>query len=170
MTRDDALRPLLDDAQAERYSRQIILPDVGARGQARLCAAKAAVIGDGPGASAARAYLRAAGVEVLDPPYPTQVDCVVVTDAGIVRERGHLPPSAPDAPVSWFALLGTTLTSGRTTAGRALAAFASVEHRPTTDAAIATALERMGGAQAAACAVAALLGWGGATETEAIEF
>jgi len=43
---------MLTDAQIERYGRQIILPEVGGRGQERLLAARVAVAGAGPAATA----------------------------------------------------------------------------------------------------------------------
>ena len=52
----------LDDRQIERYSRQIILGEVGADGQARLLAASVGVLGDGAAAERVVAYLAAAGV------------------------------------------------------------------------------------------------------------
>jgi hypothetical protein len=55
---------MLDDARVERYSRQILLPEVGGRGQERLCASHVSVAGDGPAAEMAAALLAAAGVGV----------------------------------------------------------------------------------------------------------
>jgi len=45
-----------------RYARQIALPEVGPEGQARICAARVAVIGTDLAAETAALYLRAAGV------------------------------------------------------------------------------------------------------------
>lgn len=56
----------LTDAQIERYSRQIILPQVGGRGQQRLLASTVSLIGQGPLAETAAAYLAAAGVGTLE--------------------------------------------------------------------------------------------------------
>lgn len=56
----------LTDAQVERYSRQIILPEVGGRGQARLFAARVRVVGTGAAAQAAATLLGRAGVGALD--------------------------------------------------------------------------------------------------------
>jgi adenylyltransferase/sulfurtransferase len=56
----------LTDAQAERYSRQIILPEVGGAGQKRLLGGRVAVVGAGGLGSPVIAYLAAAGVGTLD--------------------------------------------------------------------------------------------------------
>ena len=51
-----------------RYARQIALPEVGPDGQARICAARVAVVGRDRAAETAALYLRAAGVgRVLEP-------------------------------------------------------------------------------------------------------
>jgi hypothetical protein len=53
---------MLTDSQIERYSRQIVLPEVGGRGQERLLAARAAIVGRGEAVLFCAAYLAAAGV------------------------------------------------------------------------------------------------------------
>jgi hypothetical protein len=50
-----------------RYARQIALPEVGPDGQARICAARVAVIGADLAAGTAALYLRAAGVGSVSP-------------------------------------------------------------------------------------------------------
>lgn len=52
----------LDDEQIERYSRQIVLAEVGAEGQVRLGESRVAVVGNGVAAERVVAYLAAAGV------------------------------------------------------------------------------------------------------------
>src|SRR5262245_11445351 len=55
-------RTMLTDSQIERYSRQIVLPEVGSRGQERLLAASAEIGGGGSAAIFCAAHLEAAGV------------------------------------------------------------------------------------------------------------
>ena len=55
----------LSDAQIERYSRQIVLPEIGGRGQQRLLAATVAIAGCGPLAATAARYLVGAGIGQL---------------------------------------------------------------------------------------------------------
>jgi hypothetical protein len=52
---------------AARYARQIMLAEVGAAGQARICAASAAVAGDGLAHAVAERYARRAGFAAVAP-------------------------------------------------------------------------------------------------------
>lgn len=53
---------MLSDLQVERYSRQILIPEIAGRGQQRLLASRVAIVGDDPLVPLAGAYLAAAGV------------------------------------------------------------------------------------------------------------
>ncbi|WP_394822397.1 molybdopterin-synthase adenylyltransferase MoeB [Pendulispora albinea] len=57
--------PQLTDAQRDRYSRHILLPEVGEVGQARLLQSKVLLLGAGGLGSPAALYLAAAGVGTL---------------------------------------------------------------------------------------------------------
>jgi len=56
---------MLRDDQIERYSRQIILPNVGGKGQEKLLAAKVLIIGAGGLGSPAALYLASAGIGTI---------------------------------------------------------------------------------------------------------
>jgi len=58
----DGLQLPFSEASIRRYSRQILLREVGGAGQKRLLAATVAVTGDGPAARVCALYLAAAGV------------------------------------------------------------------------------------------------------------
>src|SRR5213595_1884695 len=53
------------DSQIERYSRHIILPEVGGKGQKKLARAKILIIGAGGLGSPAALYLAAAGIGTI---------------------------------------------------------------------------------------------------------
>src|SRR5215217_380388 len=57
--------PQLTDAQRDRYSRHLLLPEVGEAGQAKLLASKILLLGAGGLGSPAALYLAAAGVGTL---------------------------------------------------------------------------------------------------------
>ena len=74
----------LTDAQRERYSRHILLPEVGEAGQARLLQSKVLLLGAGGLGSPAALYLAAAGVGTLG-----LVDADVVDASNLQRQIIH---------------------------------------------------------------------------------
>jgi molybdopterin-synthase adenylyltransferase len=53
---------MLNDVQIERYSRQIVLPQVGGRGQEKLLSATIAILGSHDASRSAAVYVAAAGI------------------------------------------------------------------------------------------------------------
>ena len=76
--------PQLTDAQRDRYSRHILLPEVGEAGQARLLKSRVLLLGAGGLGSPASMYLAAAGVGTLG-----MVDADVVDASNLQRQVIH---------------------------------------------------------------------------------
>ncbi|MBL9026654.1 MAG: molybdopterin-synthase adenylyltransferase MoeB [Myxococcales bacterium] len=76
--------PQLSEAQRERYSRHILLPEVGEAGQAKLLASKVLLLGAGGLGSPAALYLAAAGVGTIG-----LVDGDVVDASNLQRQILH---------------------------------------------------------------------------------
>src|SRR5512145_1241738 len=76
--------PELSDAEVMRYSRHLILPEVGPGGQRRLKAARVLLVGAGGLGSPAALYLAAAGVGTLG-----IVDFDVVDETNLQRQIVH---------------------------------------------------------------------------------
>ncbi|RDI75486.1 ThiF family [Gaiella occulta] len=74
----------LTPAQRARYSRHILIPEVGEEGQQKLLAARVLLIGAGGLGSPASLYLAAAGVGTLG-----VVDADVVDDSNLQRQIVH---------------------------------------------------------------------------------
>jgi sulfur-carrier protein adenylyltransferase/sulfurtransferase len=74
----------LSDAQRERYSRHLLLPEVGEAGQTKLLASKVLLVGAGGLGAPAALYLSAAGVGTLG-----IVDADVVDASNLQRQVIH---------------------------------------------------------------------------------
>jgi molybdopterin/thiamine biosynthesis adenylyltransferase len=84
----------LTTEQIERYSRQIMVPDLGGKGQIRLREARVLVVGAGGLGSSAAFYLAAAGVGTLG-----LVDADQVELSNLQRQILHLTPDIGTAKV-----------------------------------------------------------------------
>jgi adenylyltransferase/sulfurtransferase len=86
----DGIRPLVEPgaeltaAQVSRYSRHLLIPDVGVPGQRRLRAAKVLVVGAGGLGSPVSLYLAAAGVGTIG-----LLDFDVVEESNLQRQVVH---------------------------------------------------------------------------------
>jgi molybdopterin/thiamine biosynthesis adenylyltransferase/rhodanese-related sulfurtransferase len=76
--------PELSEAQRDRYSRHLLLPEVGEHGQAKLLESKMLLIGAGGLGSPAALYLAAAGVGTLG-----LIDADVVDASNLQRQVLH---------------------------------------------------------------------------------
>ncbi|MGK4004674.1 molybdopterin-synthase adenylyltransferase MoeB [Sorangium sp. So ce1036] len=76
--------PSLTEAQRDRYSRHLLLPEVGEAGQAKLLSAKVLLLGAGGLGSPAALYLAAAGVGTIG-----LVDADVVDTSNLQRQVLH---------------------------------------------------------------------------------
>lgn len=90
---------MLSDAQIERWSRQILLPDVGGRGQLRLLAARVGLVGDDPVAAQCVDLLQRAGVPVTAGVVPDDaevlIDLAADTDASVTLARRAVAAGVP---------------------------------------------------------------------------
>ena len=84
----------LTEQQIERYSRHIILPQVGGKGQAKLLAGRILIVGAGGLGSPAALYLAAAGVGTIG-----LADGDVVDHSNLQRQIAHTTPDVGRAKV-----------------------------------------------------------------------
>jgi len=83
-----------DEKQMERYSRNMIMPDMGIEGQRKISTSRVLVIGTGGLGSPALLYLAAAGVGTLG-----MVDCDVVELSNLQRQVIHFTNDIDKAKV-----------------------------------------------------------------------
>ncbi len=111
----------LTDEQIERYSRHIILADVGGRGQEKLLASRVLIIGAGGLGSPAALYLAAAGVGTLGLVDADAVDLsnlqrqvihrtADVGTAKVLSAKARIQALNPDVAVDTYELQATAQT------------------------------------------------------------
>jgi len=101
----------LSDVDVERFARQIIIPGVGAEGQARLLASTVFVAGCPRGAARARLYLNASGVRVASNAAGAKIDCVLVAGTDAVGPRID-ELLALGCPLVWYRIRASGLAAG----------------------------------------------------------
>lgn len=106
---------MLDDESIARYARQIVVPGIGATGQAQLLASTVLLVGNARGCETAGLYLRAAGVTTLrhDSPLPlAEFDVVVLADAGATDEATRALLLSMAKPICWYSCGDFGFTAG----------------------------------------------------------
>lgn len=102
----------LSDAQIDRFARQIILPGVGAAGQARLLEARVAVCGTAKGARHAVRYLRAGGLQVCaTDAEPTPEFAIIAGTLGAECDGARVL-HARGTTIVWYETDGRRIRSG----------------------------------------------------------
>src|SRR5204863_7276191 len=80
----EAPQPLLTPEQQRRYSRQMLIPEIGQKGQRKLLDGKVLLIGAGGLGSPSALYLAASGVGTIGP-----VDADLVDESNLRRQALH---------------------------------------------------------------------------------
>jgi len=123
----------MNDDQLLRYSRHIMLDEIGIEGQERILAAHALIIGAGGLGSPAAMFLASAGVGTL-----TLVDeagTPLPPGSSVLHEQGQVPTVVGwDGVVYLTALQRQNTLQARTPDGSACsAAFSEAEHAASSD-------------------------------------
>ena len=159
----------LSDEQVERFARQIIVPGVGAEGQLRLCTAEVFVDGHPEGRRVATQYLRTAGVIVHDSTNPPpRLDCVVLAGLNALPMRRLQTLSEAGPLLAWYTIADGVLRGGLSNPGHPFPVPSRGNDAPS-ERRSSLLQHRIGGADVATTAIAALLGWmqpGDVYETE----
>lgn len=100
---------MLADTDIDRFGRQILLPEVGGRGQERLQASRVRLVGRGPAADLVGDLLARAGVGTIGPTVEAPDVAILVEDG--VPARGSLAPAdGPQVRARVAATAGSVLT------------------------------------------------------------
>jgi hypothetical protein len=154
----------LTASDVELYARQIVIPEVGPRGQARLLATRAMAVGAREGVRRAALYLQRTGVAVDTPDLPLSSprsvvpECVLVADLSSVDGQTRDLLLALSRPVVWYALDQLRLRSGITWPGDQLPSTPRLR-RTASEARAECALHCIGACEAAARVIAVVLGF-----------
>ena len=100
----------LSHAEIERYSRQIIIPAVGAAGQAKLLSSRVLVAGEKSGIRQARRYLEATGVGMTDK--DSEAGCVLLAGVRDLTPARLENLAALARPIVWYRIEGSRLLAG----------------------------------------------------------
>lgn len=152
-------RPPLTDAEVERYARQIVIPGLGASGQARLLESSILVTGDPLAATLARRYASAAGARVTE--QCAGADCIVLAGCEGIEAAVLENVVRAGAPVVWYRMAADGFTSGVACGGDEVrSACRRAEPAPRALALDhARALHAAAACDAVARAIGVLLGW-----------
>ncbi|TFH24697.1 MAG: hypothetical protein E4H03_02935 [Myxococcales bacterium] len=156
----------LSNTDIDRFSRQIIIPGLGATGQACLMASSVFVVGDGPASALARSYARAAGLQIAKDPASANCSVVGIEDRLTAEQQGCLENAR--SPIVWYRVDGAELRAGVVERVEDLATSA----KPSTDTAAAQptdeaarrAMLAVAACDAIASTIGLLLGWAHADE------
>jgi len=100
----------LSDSDIDRYSRQIIVPGIGANGQARLCSAHFAIVGGDAGVRVATLYARALGAEVV--PLGENADVIIVAGSAKLATEVSAVSTKAGCPIVWYSVDEKRIAAG----------------------------------------------------------
>ena len=145
----------LSDAQLDRYARQIIIPEVGARGQETLLASRVWLLGHPSGVSMARRYLAASGITTMEGQEARNADCVLVAQPSELDTAILARVAACGRPIAWYELTPDGYRAGVQRDGGPIPAQHGESYLHDDDAALRHAVAAC---DAAGSVIAALLG------------
>ncbi len=149
---------LLEQEDIERYARQIILEEIGVRGQRRLLRSRVRVTGTDPGCEAARVYLRAAGVSVTGD-VDEAVDCAIALGTDTRADHSLRLQTETTVPLIRFDCDGASIRIAVSSNGRPPVEPVAPHTTPGQSDPASDALCAAAGCDAANTAIALLLAW-----------